>query len=82
MGNISDYEPVVQLSTRRAGDAIETKVRDNGTGVTVEVREKMFNPLFTTKGLSEEPGLGLVHDVLADYVVRSVSTRRKTTAQN
>ena len=59
MGNISDYEPVVQLSTRRTGDAIETRVRDNDTGVTVEVREKMFNPLFTTKGLSEETGLGL-----------------------
>jgi signal transduction histidine kinase len=41
-------------------------IRDNGTGIPPEVRDKMFNPFFTTKPAGEGTGLGLSisHDII------------------
>ncbi|WP_246820087.1 GAF domain-containing protein [Bradyrhizobium iriomotense] len=60
------YEPVVIAATRDRGDSIEIRIRDNGTGIPPEVREKMFNPFFTTKPAGEGTGLGLSisHDII------------------
>ncbi|MGL3110825.1 GAF domain-containing protein [Bradyrhizobium sp. BR 1432] len=62
----ADYEPVVVAATRDRGDSIEIRIRDNGTGIADEVREKMFNPFFTTKPAGEGTGLGLSmsHDIV------------------
>ncbi|RXH36545.1 GAF domain-containing sensor histidine kinase [Bradyrhizobium zhanjiangense] len=62
----ADYEPVVIAATRDRGDSIEIRIRDNGTGIADEVREKMFNPFFTTKPAGEGTGLGLSmsHDIV------------------
>jgi two-component system, NtrC family, sensor kinase len=45
---------------------VEIRVRDNGTGIPPEVKEKIFNPFFTTKPAGEGTGLGLSisHDVI------------------
>ena len=45
---------------------MEITIRDNGTGVSPEVKEKMFNPFFTTKPAGEGTGLGLSisHDII------------------
>ena len=51
--------PEIVLTTRRKGDQIEIEVRDNGTGMTAEVAEKIFTPFFTTKPAGEGTGLGL-----------------------
>jgi signal transduction histidine kinase len=53
------YEPTLAASTRSLGDHVEIRVRDNGTGISPEVKEKMFNPFFTTKPAGEGTGLGL-----------------------
>ncbi|MEH2516295.1 two-component system NtrC family sensor kinase [Bradyrhizobium sp. AZCC 1610] len=53
------FEPTLRASTRNLGDAVEIRIRDNGTGIPPEVREKMFNPFFTTKPAGEGTGLGL-----------------------
>ncbi len=53
------YEPVLAASTKNLGDAVEIRIRDNGTGIPAEVKEKMFNPFFTTKPVGEGTGLGL-----------------------
>ncbi|MCW5746348.1 MAG: PAS-domain containing protein [Alphaproteobacteria bacterium] len=53
------YEPTLAISTRTLGDRVEIRVRDNGTGITDAVKEKMFNPFFTTKPAGEGTGLGL-----------------------
>ena len=61
------YEPLLAVSTRSLGDRVEITVRDNGTGISPEVKEKMFNPFFTTKPAGEGTGLGLSisHDIIA-----------------
>jgi signal transduction histidine kinase len=51
--------PVLKVTTRDLGTAIEVRVRDNGTGITPENREKLFQPFFTTKPTGEGTGLGL-----------------------
>ena len=62
----ADYEPTLTASTKNLGDRVEVRIRDNGTGMTPDVKEKMFNPFFTTKPTGEGTGLGLSisHDVI------------------
>jgi PAS domain S-box-containing protein len=62
----SDFEPVLGATTRNLGGTVEVRIRDNGTGIPAEVREKMFNPFFTTKPAGEGTGLGLsmTHDII------------------
>jgi signal transduction histidine kinase len=56
---LDGYEPVLAAATRNLGDSVEIRIRDNGGGIPPEVREKMFNPFFTTKPPGEGTGLGL-----------------------
>ena len=60
------YEPTLTASTRSLDDRVEIRIRDNGTGIPPEVKEKMFNPFFTTKPVGEGTGLGLSisHDII------------------
>jgi GAF domain-containing protein len=62
----SDFEPILTASTKSLGNAVEIRIRDNGTGISAEVKEKMFNPFFTTKPAGEGTGLGLsmTHDII------------------
>ncbi|HEY1795397.1 MAG TPA: ATP-binding protein, partial [Stellaceae bacterium] len=58
-GGDGAYRPTLQIATREAGDAVEIKVRDNGTGIPAGIRDKLFQPFFTTKPTGEGTGLGL-----------------------
>jgi GAF domain-containing protein len=60
------YEPTLMASTRSLEDRVEIRIRDNGIGMSPEVKEKIFNPFFTTKPAGEGTGLGLSisHDVI------------------
>ena len=64
--NGSDYEPTLAAATKNLGDKVEIRIRDNGTGISPEVKEKLFNPFFTTKPAGEGTGLGLSisHDII------------------
>jgi signal transduction histidine kinase len=53
------YKPTVTVTTRRSGDHIEIRVKDNGTGIPQPVIDKIFQPFFTTKPAGEGTGLGL-----------------------
>ena len=53
------YRPTFKVSTRDLGESVEIRVRDNGTGIPPEIREKLFQPFFTTKPTGEGTGLGL-----------------------
>ena len=60
------YEPTLAAATKNLGDRVEIRIRDNGSGIPPEVKEKMFNPFFTTKPAGEGTGLGLSisHDIV------------------
>ena len=68
------YEPILTASTRSLGDRVEIRIRDNGTGIPFEVKEKMFNPFFTTKPAGEGTGLGLSisHDIIVKQHLGSI----------
>jgi two-component system NtrC family sensor kinase len=57
--NSGAYEPTLTATTKDLGDSVEIRIRDNGTGIPTEVRDKLFNPFFTTKPPGEGTGLGL-----------------------
>jgi GAF domain-containing protein len=60
------YKPTLVASTKDLGDRVEIRIRDNGTGIQADAKEKMFNPFFTTKPAGEGTGLGLSisHDII------------------
>jgi signal transduction histidine kinase len=60
------FEPILSATTKSLGNKVEIRIRDNGTGIPPEVKERMFNPFFTTKPAGEGTGLGLSmsHDIV------------------
>ncbi|MCW0000767.1 GAF domain-containing protein [Pararhizobium sp. YC-54] len=68
------YEPTLAAVTKNLGDSVEIIIRDNGPGIPPEVREKMFNPFFTTKPAGEGTGLGLSlsHDIIVKQHAGSI----------
>ena len=63
---VDGFEPTLTATTKNLGDKVEIRIRDNGTGIPSEVKEKIFNPFFTTKPAGEGTGLGLsmTHDII------------------
>ncbi|MBS1496297.1 MAG: GHKL domain-containing protein [Bacteroidetes bacterium] len=57
--NESGYEPIIWVSTKRVNDKIEISVKDNGNGIPDKIKEKIFQPFFTTKPTGSGTGLGL-----------------------
>ena len=53
------YEPTVSVSTRKINQSVQITVQDNGNGMPAELRDKIFQPFFTTKPAGEGTGLGL-----------------------
>jgi signal transduction histidine kinase len=54
-----DFSPAVTVSTKKINDQLLISVKDNGTGISAPVKEKIFQPFFTTKGPGIGTGLGL-----------------------
>ena len=58
-GGHAKFNPTLKVSTQDLGDAVEIRIRDNGIGIPAEIRDKLFQPFFTTKPTGEGTGLGL-----------------------
>jgi two-component system NtrC family sensor kinase len=65
-GGGETFEPALSAATKNAGNVVEIRIRDNGIGIAPNIREKIFNPFFTTKPTGEGTGLGLsmTHDII------------------
>ena len=64
--NSDGYEPTLMAATKNLGGQVEISIRDNGIGIPSDIKEKVFNPFFTTKPAGEGTGLGLSlsHDIV------------------
>ena len=73
------YEPMLAAATKDLGDRVEIRIRDNGTGIPPEVKEKLFSPFFTTKPAGEGTGLGLSisHDIIVKQHSGSIDVDTK-----
>jgi len=56
---VENYTPEVTLTATIAEEQYILKIRDNGIGIEETIRDKIFNPFFTTKTTSEAAGIGL-----------------------
>jgi signal transduction histidine kinase len=54
-----DYVPTVRISTQKDADKILISVQDNGMGIPEQIKDKIFQPFFTTKPTGQGTGLGL-----------------------
>ena len=77
--NGGGYEPTLTAITKNLGDSVEIRIRDNGTGIPPKVKEKMFNPFFTTKPAGEGTGLGLSlsYDIIVKQHAGSIEVDTK-----
>ena len=55
----TDYQPVVEVSLKQSANHVELIVKDNGTGIADDIKDKIMQPFFTTKPSGEGVGLGL-----------------------
>jgi signal transduction histidine kinase len=67
-GSVRQLRPLLKVTTRERGGDVEIRVRDNGVGIPPELRDKLFQPFFTTKPTGEGTGLGL--SISYDIVVQ------------
>ena len=81
-GGDAEFMPTLTVTTRDASEAVEIRVRDNGTGIPVEIRDKLFQPFFTTKPTGEGTGLGLsiTYDIVTQQHGGSIAVDSKVGA--
>ncbi|MCL6257632.1 tetratricopeptide repeat protein [Aquiflexum sp. TKW24L] len=65
----SELKPLVTVSTKNLGDKIEISIGDNGPGIPDSIKDKIFQPFFTTKPTGQGTGLGLSlsYDIIKSY---------------
>ena len=53
------FKPVVEVNTMKGNDELRIVIKDNGNGIPEEIKNKIFQPFFTTKATGKGTGLGL-----------------------
>ena len=72
MGGDADHEPApgdhrLSVTARQAGDCVEISVADTGPGIAPEDREKIFEPLYSTKSFGVGLGLSIVKQIVGQH---------------
>jgi light-regulated signal transduction histidine kinase (bacteriophytochrome) len=70
-GGDAGFVPTLNVTTRDAGDAVDVVLRDNGTDIPADIKDKLFQPFFTTKPTGEGTGVGL--SITYDIVTKAHS---------
>jgi light-regulated signal transduction histidine kinase (bacteriophytochrome) len=95
-GGDAGFVPTLKVTTIDSGEAVEIRERDNGTSIPAEIRDKLFQPFFTTKPTGEGTGLGLsiTYDIVTKQqgrrlqrvhdtaAARTVSSHERTTGNH
>ena len=78
-GRDAGFVPTLKVITRNAGEAVEIHVRDNGIGISDDIKDKLFQPFFTTKPTGEGTGLGLsiTYDIVTQQHGGSIAVDSK-----
>ena len=78
-GGDAGFVPTLKVTTRDTGEAVEVRVRDNGIGISADIRDKLFQPFFTTKPTGEGTGLGLsiTYDIVTQQHGGSIAVDSK-----
>jgi signal transduction histidine kinase len=78
-GADAEFVPTLKVTTRDVGEAVEIHVRDNGIGISTDIRDKLFQPFFTTKPTGEGTGLGLsiTYDIVTQQHGGSIAVDSK-----
>ena len=61
------FAPTLWVATRQEGDAVELRVRDNGIGIPADIRDKLFQPFFTTKPDGSGVGLTIARQIVLSH---------------
>ena len=62
---LKDYKPTVSVKVARQGNELAISITDNGTGMSEEVKQRLFDTFFTTKPTGQGTGLGM-------YITRKI----------
>ena len=62
---LKDYKPTVSVKVARQGNELAISITDNGTGMSAEVKQRLFDTFFTTKPTGQGTGLGM-------YITRKI----------
>jgi signal transduction histidine kinase len=60
-------EQVLEISTRRLADRCEIVIKDSGGGIPEEIRERIFEPMFSTKTFGVGLGVPIIHNIMTDH---------------
>jgi signal transduction histidine kinase len=79
MEGATGFEPTLKVTTCELGNAVEIRVRDNGIGIAEEVKDKLFQPFFTTKptGQGTSLGLSISYDIVTQQHGGSIAVDSK-----
>ena len=64
MAQSVSFFPTLPVSSKNLGEKIEVRIRDNGNGIPIDIREKIFNPFSTTKPTGHGTGLSISYDTI------------------
>lgn len=62
-----NHNPKVEVQIEKQGDEIVIAVKDNGTGISIEDKSRIFEPKFTTKTSGMGLGLGIIKNIVESY---------------